>query len=104
MDKTITMSETCSLHLQVDESNRVYIARLVVSGMPMQSRDHFGGVYPSSEDIRRGFGFYGYQFQEWPDEIKDEETPKLLKTLGVYPESWFQENILKAFYPEEYMG
>jgi len=104
MDKTIKMSDTCSLHLQIDDEGRVYIARLIISGMPMQSRDNFGGMYPSSEEIRKGLYLYGYQFQEWADSNLDPDSLKKLETVGIYPETWFQDKILKPFYPEEYMG
>jgi len=100
MDKTLKLSDTCNLHLQVDETGRVYIARLIISGMPMQSRDNFGGIYPSSENIRRGLYLYGYQFQEWADSENSDILEKL-RGVGIFPETWFQENIIKKYYPEE---
>jgi len=63
------------------------------------------GKYPSSEEILKGLSLYGYTFN---DEVYgNEKTIKRklrAKELGFYPEVWFQENIVKPFYPEEYMG
>ena len=99
-DVNLRLSETSTLHLQVEDS-RVAIARLVIMGMPLQPRNNFGGMYPSSEDIREGLAFYGYQFQE---EWADEEQPTILEKLredGIFPDKWFHENIIQKYYPEE---
>lgn len=98
-DVNLRLSETATLHLQV-ENCRVAIARLIIMGMPLQPRNNFGGMYPSSEDIREGLSFYGYQFCEWADSENSDILEKL-RGVGIFPETWFQENIIKKYYPEE---
>ena len=98
-DINLRLSETATLHLQV-EDGRVAIARLIIMGMPMQPRGNFGGMYPSSEAIRKGLAFYGYQFQEWADSENSNILEKL-RGVGIFPETWFQENIIQKYYPEE---
>lgn len=90
---TVELTPTCSLRIQINpDTKKAMLARLEISGMPMQSREHFG-LYPTEKDFKFGLAHYGFSFNENVERCSL-TTLSELKRCGVFTEKFFKENIL----------
>jgi len=102
-DINVILTDNARIHLQLEENTEkkltITIARMVIDGLPMQSRYHFGGMYPSKQDILDGLMTYGFQVEEWVDNLSD-DAKKEVRQQGILSKSWFEENF-DLYYKEE---
>jgi len=101
MKNYFNINDRVRIALQYDVNGKLYIARLEVPGLPFQSRDIFGGLYPTGKTLLNGLERYGFQFQDWVDEMENEQSVKELQNKGIYSMSWFDNNIIPLLYDKD---